>query len=167
MNGTMRRCAGARHEERGFSLLEVLVALTIVCIGLGILFQVVSGSLRLGFKARQHQEIWTAAVKAFERVLPPEIGWPKMELEGEDEAFSWKIEVHPVAMRPAMEAVGIVSARELVKVVFIYRDLVSDRTVRIASYRVVAADSLLDFLRENKEMLVWDEYDRFSERVSR
>lgn len=167
MNRTMRSCAGARHEERGFSLLEVLVALTIVCIGLGILFQVVSGSLRLGFRARQHQEIWAAAVKAFEMVLPPGLSWKEMEWEGEDEEFSWRIEVHPVALRPAMEAVGVVSAWELFKIVFIYRDLVSNRTVRIASYRTVAADSLRDFLREHRERLVWDEYDRFSVRMSR
>lgn len=166
-NGTRQIGRGVPQGQRGFSLLEVLVALTIVCIALGILFQVVSGSLRLGFRARQHQAVWAEAVEAFERVLPAGFDWRDVEREGLEETSSWKIEVHPVALRPVLEAAGVASTRELFKVVFTYRDLPSNKTVRLASYRTVPADSLRDFLLANREMLVWDEHDRFLERIGR
>lgn len=167
MSGIRQIGTGVPHGQGGFSLLEVLVALTIVCISLGILFQVVSGSLRLGFKARQHHEVWAEAVETFGRVLPPGFAWQDLAWEGLEETASWTIALHPVALRSAMEAAGVASTRELLKVVFTYRDLPSNKTVRLASYRTVPADSLRDFLRENRDMLVWDEHDRFLERIGR
>jgi general secretion pathway protein I len=165
MNRTRRHGAGARQGQQGFSLLEVLVALSIVSISLGILFQVVSGSLRLSFRARQHQAVWVDAMEAFSEVLPSEFDWEKLEREGVDDDSSWTIEIHPVALRSSLEDVGISSVKELFKFVFVYRDLASNKTVRIASYRTVETDSLRDFLEGNRDRLFWDEHEGFSERV--
>lgn len=165
MNRTRLHGAGAHQNQRGFSLIEVLVALVIVSISLGILFQVVSGSLRLGFRARQHQELWADAMGVFAKVLPAEFDWKNLEWEGLDDDSSWKIEIHPVALRASLQEAGISSAQELFKVVFVYRDLARNKTVRIASYRTVNADSLRAVLEENRDRLFWEEHEVFSERV--
>lgn len=148
--------------QRGFSLMEVLVALVIVGIALGVLFQVVSGSMRLGFKARKHHEVWSDAAEVFERVLPEEPDWERLRWDGMDAGATWRLEVHPVAMKAWLEPLGMSSSRELFKFVLVYRDLTGDRTVRLSSYRSVEAGSLNAVLEVHRDRLVWDELERFA-----
>ena len=151
--------------QRGFSLMEVLVALVIVGIALGVLFQVVSGSMRLGFKARKHHEVWADVAEVFERVLPEEPDWERLRWDGMDARATWRIEVHPVAMKAWLDPLGMSSSRDLFKFVLVYRELTGDRTVRLSSYRTVEAGSLDPVLEVWRDRLAWDELERFEKLV--
>lgn len=90
----MRRPTHAQ-AQRGFSLIEVLVAFSIMGLSLGALYDVLGGSVRAVAQAERH----TRAVLIAESVLarfdsiPPE-GLDDAGASGE---FSWQIQSVPVA----------------------------------------------------------------------
>jgi prepilin-type N-terminal cleavage/methylation domain-containing protein len=162
-----RGFAFSRQEPcAGFTLLEALVALTIVGIALGVLFQVVSGSLNLGFRSREQFVITAEAMAVFDMVAPQSPVWEDLEWSNSTELGEWTMTLHPVIMRDSFERTSIVGGRDLFKLVFTYRDLGTGRKVRLFSYRREEQDRLRAFLEENSEHVVWDEYDQFAEYIT-
>jgi prepilin-type N-terminal cleavage/methylation domain-containing protein len=94
-SGPLRR-APLRLLAGGFTLLEVIIALAILGIGLGVIFQGLGFSLRLRGEATQSVRLAVAA----ERVLgglPARRAAPKEAEEGELDGVSWRLE--PLARR--------------------------------------------------------------------
>ncbi len=86
------------RTETGFSLLEVLVAMAILGIGLGISMQLFSGSLRAVQKSGQYTDaVFLARHKMEEWLLknPIEEGWENGDFTGDFSNFSWNVEVKP------------------------------------------------------------------------
>lgn len=153
-------------RQRGFTLLEALLALVIVSISLGVLYQVVSGSLQLGFRARDNYIAAVQARLAFEESVPADLTRDDVVWSNSTDTFSWTLEIHPVALRDSFEESGLTSTADLIKVVFLYSDLSTGRKFRFSSFRRVQQDSLQLFLKENEDHLVWDEYDQFAGYIS-
>lgn len=150
----------------GFTLLEALVALIIVSIALGVLFQVVSGSLNLGFRGREQFVVTAEAMAVFDMVAPQSLVWEELEWSNSTETGEWTMTLHPVIIRDSFERTGIAGGRDLFKLVFEYEDLGTGRKVRLFSYRREEQDRLRVFLEKNKEHVIWDEYDQFAEYIT-
>lgn len=150
----------------GFSLLEALLALVIVSISLGVLFQIVSGSMRLGFQARENYVAVHQAQEIFAATVPRSPVWEDLVWTNSTDDFEWVLEIHPVALRESFEDGSITAGDDLLKIVFLYTDRSTGRPYRFFAYRRVPQDSLRIFLKENKEHVVWDEFDQFKEFIT-
>ena len=147
----------------GFTLLEALIALVIVGVSLGVLFQVVSGSINLSLHGRELFVITAEAQAVFDAVAPRSLPWEDLEWSNSTETGEWTLTLHPVILRDAFERTGVTGGQDLFKLVFDYRDLASDRAVRLFAYRREPQDRLRVFLEKNREHVAWDEHDRFAE----
>ena len=93
MNNGAGRSAGSTAS--GFSLLETLVALVILSLALGTLYQAAAGATRNIRVAEQY----TRAVALAESMLSAHsyVVDPNMNLEGEFGEFSWQVLSWPVS----------------------------------------------------------------------
>lgn len=154
-----------RHPKGpgGFTLLEALVALVIVSISLGVLFQVVSGSLRLGVRSGEAFAVRDDAREMFGKVLPETVDWEEMPWGNATRDWEWSLEARPIALRESLQRVGLASGQDLILFEFRYTDEATGRSVSLSSYRRVPSQALLYILDPRNRNLVWDDHDRFME----
>lgn len=85
-----------RCHQRGFSLLEVLVALAILAISLGVLFQIFSRAAISTATAADYSRALVLAESCLARV-GQEIALEETRLDGEvDEVFVWELSMMPL-----------------------------------------------------------------------
>ena len=78
-----------RHRQAGFSLLELLVAFSIMALSLGLLYRVAGGSARNVSDVTQSQQAaWLAESILSSRSSVLEDGWSE---EGESAGFQWQV----------------------------------------------------------------------------
>ncbi len=163
----MRGPARQANGGSGFSLLEALIALVIVSVSLGVLFQVVSGSLRLSARAVEAFEVRGEARRLFMEALPEDVQWQDMEWGNSTADGEWTLEVRPVSLRESLEKMGLSSGRNLFRFDFNYVDTRSGRRERLSSYRNIPEASLPYLLETTGVPLDWAEHDRFMESLGR
>lgn len=88
-----RRESGAR----GFTLLEVVVAMTIVGLGIVTLLQIFSLGLRLGARSTVHTEAGTYGRQVMDEVLARRNLQDGTEQANGGPSRHWKIQIQPVA----------------------------------------------------------------------
>ena len=79
------------QRAAGFSLLEVLVALAILGIGLGVVFQGISQGLRLRGESADNIRLALVAERALGELAGREAA-PETPEEGEDSGCRWRLE---------------------------------------------------------------------------
>jgi general secretion pathway protein I len=129
-------------RNRGFTLIEVVVATAILGIGLTVIIELFSGGLRL---ARTSME-YTRAVN-YARMKLEEIAVKKTMGEGSeegkfDETYRWQVGVKKVDILPTESQTDYKPPTELfqVKVQVIWKSGSQERSALFESYRAIRSE---------------------------
>jgi prepilin-type N-terminal cleavage/methylation domain-containing protein len=121
----------------GFTLLEVVVAMTIVGIGVVTLLEIFSSGLRLGSRSSAATEAMTYGRQAMDEILLRQKIEEGAQQGSLNERTRWKLGIEPV--REASDTLSLSSAWELKEITLDLRvaDAGRDRTVELRTYRLV------------------------------
>jgi general secretion pathway protein I len=87
--------ASSSRRQRGFSLLELMVAFVVMALSLGMLYQASGGTVRSLGDTDQHQRASMLAQSVLNsRDSVPETGWNEA---GESAGLSWRVSSSPFA----------------------------------------------------------------------
>jgi len=121
----------------GFTLLEVVVAMTIVGIGVVTLLEIFSMGLRLGSRSSAATEAMTYGRQAMDEILLRRKIEEGAQQGSLNERTRWKLGIEPV--REPSDTLSLSSAWELKEITLEMRvtDAGRDRTVELRTYRLV------------------------------
>ncbi len=134
-----RGARACKRLDRGFTLLEVIVALAILSIGVTAILELFSGGLRLG---RVSQE-YTRAMN-FASLKMEEIATQNTVEEGEDEGefddtFRWKVGVEKVDILPGDKGTEFKPPAELyhIRVSILWKSGAKEKSASLETYKTV------------------------------
>ena len=121
----------ASVRERGFSLIEVLVAFSIMALALGVLYQSSAGSVRATVLAGQNTRavLWAQSLLASRSFVPAQ-GWFESGETGD--GFSWSVASR---LLPASEAATPRIALHEIEVVVRWSDRGKAHAFRLVTVR--------------------------------
>lgn len=124
-------------HSAGFTLLEVVVAMTIVGIGVVTLLEIFSSGLRLGSRSSAATEAMTYGRQAMDEILLRQKIEEGAQQGSLNERTRWKLGIEPV--RESSDTLSLSSAWELREITLDLRvtDAGRDRTVELRTYRLV------------------------------
>lgn len=124
---------GTRLRSRGFSLLELVVAMAIMSIALGVLYRAVGGGVRtVGDLSAYSRAIALGESLLQSRDAVPAEGWNEA---GQWEGFRWS-----VASAPYEPASGPMPAVHRVQVDVVWRDGLRERSFSLVTLRPQRAE---------------------------
>ncbi|MCD6533821.1 MAG: type II secretion system protein [Deltaproteobacteria bacterium] len=145
----------SKSDERGFTLLEMMVAVMIVGLTVTTFFQLFGASLRLEHRARGFDEIIVLGRQTFAFLQARDIRKDEFPWSGEIENFSWSLRLEPVDVKPDDdfvadgESVTLRWTSELYRLVFAMQDMRRPgRHLRLVSYSQVKPGYFTDEFKE-------------------
>ncbi|MFO7803235.1 MAG: prepilin-type N-terminal cleavage/methylation domain-containing protein [Desulfovermiculus sp.] len=81
--------------QNGFTLLEVLISLTIVALAVTVYFQLISAGMKLEHKSGEKIKLAVQAQQFFERLQCQDVREDGFQWQGEDKTCQWKLELKP------------------------------------------------------------------------
>lgn len=109
------------NAQRGFTLMEVLVALVVTGFTVATFFQLLGGSLRLERKSQVRTETAVAARQIFDNLLTMDIQSDDFPWEGEEGAYSWKMSMDALEIQQAADEDAIAQGMVLNLPLELYR----------------------------------------------
>jgi len=148
----------SRSDERGFTLLEMMVAVMIVGLTVTTFFQLFGASLRLEHRARGFDKIIVLGRQTFACLQVRDLRQDEFPWSGEIENFSWSLRLEPVDVKPDEdaladgEAITLRWTSELYRLVFTMRDRERPgRHLRLVSYSQVKPGYFTDEFKEEHQ----------------
>ncbi|HDS16238.1 MAG TPA: type II secretion system protein [Proteobacteria bacterium] len=147
----------ARVDERGFTLLEMMVAVLIVGLVVTTFMQLFGASLRLEQKARGFDEIVVRGRQTFAWLLACDPRADDFPWSGTTDNFTWRLRLEAVEVRPGPEAatqsdeeaVTLRWTSELYRLVLFLQDAQNPgRHLRLVAYRQVSPGYFTDEFKE-------------------
>jgi prepilin-type N-terminal cleavage/methylation domain-containing protein len=128
-------------KSRGFTLIEIVVALAILGIGLVAIIELFSGGLRLGRASEEYSQ-----AVGYARVKMEEISRAEGLNEGEDQGefdrnFRWRTEVKKVDLLPGDKGSEFKPPVEFfyIRLDVLWKSGFRDRVTAVESYKTVKA----------------------------
>jgi general secretion pathway protein I len=122
-------------SERGFTLIEVLTALAILAVSLGVLFQSFSTGLR-NVDVSEDYALATGLAESKLATVGIEEPLEAGETTGRfDDRFHWRVIVEPYAEEPADEDASAVEAFEVV-ITVAWGEADAERSISLATLRL-------------------------------
>lgn len=125
--------------KRGFTLIEVVIALSILGIGLMVIIELFSGGLRLGRFSEEHtRALRYASLKLEEMAIRKTL--EEGEEEGEfDPNFRWKVGVRKMDILPVEKEADFKRPAELyhIRIKVMWNSGTKQRVTSLESYRTV------------------------------
>ena len=144
-----------RRSERGFTLLEMMVAVLIVGLTVTTFFQLFGGSLRLEQRARGFDEIIVLGRQTFALLLARDVRGDEFPWSGEIENFTWSLRLEPVDVKPDVdvssdgEALSLRWTSELYRLIFALQDVRRPgRHLKLVAYQQVKIGYFTDEFKE-------------------
>ena len=143
------------RSERGFTLLEMMVAVLIVGLTVTTFFQLFGASLRLEQRARGFDEIIVLGRQTFALLLARDLRSDEFPWSGEIENFTWSLRLEPVDVKPDDDApsddetLSLRWASELYRLVFALQDIRRPgRHLNLVAYQQVKPGYFTDEFKE-------------------
>ena len=145
-----------RCSERGFTLLEMMVAVLIVGLTVTTFFQLFGASLRLEQRARGFDEIIVYGRQNFALLRARDLRSDEFPWSGETENFAWSLRLEPVDVKPDVdlgaddETLNLRWASELYRLVFALQDRRRPgRHLNLVAYQQVKPGYFTDEFKED------------------
>lgn len=126
-------------KARGFTLIEVLVAVAILGIGLTVTLELFAGGLRLGRTSEEYTKaVNYARMKMEELAIKPEVA-EGLEEGSFDDTFRWQVEVKKVDLLPVEDKPDFKPPVHFyqVQIDVIWKSGSKERSTRLESYRTM------------------------------
>ncbi len=129
--------------KKGFTLIEVVIALSILGIGLMVILELFSGGLRLGRFSEEHtRALRYASVKLEEMSIRKTL--EEGEEEGEfDPDFRWKVGVRKMDLLPVEKEADFKRPAELyhIRIEVIWTSGTKEKATSLESYRTLKSET--------------------------
>lgn len=147
----------SRSNDAGFTLLEMMVAVVLVGLVVTTFYQLFAGSLRLEIRARGFDEVVVAGRLVFAQLMSRDPRTDEFPWSGEDEKFTWSLELQEIAGPPPADAEALRDdeepalrwSSELYAMVFQMQDkLRPGRHLKLMAYRQVEPGYFTDEFKD-------------------
>jgi len=126
-------------KNKGFTLIEVSIAVAILGVGLTVLIELFSGGLRLGRASEEYTKAVNYARSKMEEIAVKPIIKEGSE-EGEfDETYRWQVDVKKVEILPVENKPDFKPPAQFfqVQINIIWKSGSKEKSTRIESYRTI------------------------------
>ena len=128
------------RDGKGFTLIEVVVALAILGVGLTVIIELFSGGLRLARASMEYTKaVNYARMKMEEMTVKPAVQEGTEEGESEDKTFRWQVRVKKVDLLSIDKSVDYKPPVELfqVKIDVFWKSGSKERSASIESLKAI------------------------------
>ena len=128
----------ARGKQRGFTLLETLVALSVLAISLGVTYQVFSSALRGSTLADDYAQASMYADSHLAEVGKNVHLLPSVTEGTYNQRYRWKLEVQSLDASSSRSVVETIRRYQVVLNVY-WRSSSGERSIRATTFRLASA----------------------------